>query len=266
MNLDESRQEKNGRIMKYITDINYTETLQFFQKRAEKYNKENPYVVTMYQDNNPQMVRKRNQREVEVLLPFLSLDPESRVLDVACGIGRWNDALDKEIETYCGLDFCEDLIKIAKARHRDGKNVSFLVGSATDLEHILDVNRKGKFNRILMVGVLMYLNDADLRNVLNQVSHVAEKDAILCIREPIAIKDRLTLKHFFSEELKDNYNAIYRTREELMNIFNDTLLSAGFHVENEGWLFGDSLNNRKETAQYYFVFRRNAEAGEAGGC
>lgn len=266
MNLDGSQQEKSGRIMKNVTDINYTETLQFFQKRAEKYNKENPYVVTMYQDNNPQMVQKRNQRETEVLLPFLSLDRESRVLDVACGIGRWYDAIDKEIETYCGLDFCEDLIRIAKARHSDCKSVSFLIGLATELEHILDVNRKGKFNRILMVGALMYLNDVDLRNVLNQVSHVAEKDTILCIREPIAIKERLTLKHFFSEELRDNYNAIYRTREELMDIFNDTLLPAGFHVEREGWMFEDSLNNRKETAQYYFVFRRNVEAGEAEGC
>lgn len=266
MSLDEIQQEKSGRIMKSVTDINYKETLHFFQKRAEKYNTQNPYVVTMYQDNNPQMVQKRNQRETEVLLPLLSLDGKSRVLDVACGIGRWYDAIDKEIETYCGLDFCEDLIRIAKARHGDCKNVSFLIGLATELEHILDVNRKGKFNRILMVGVLMYLNDVDLRNVLKQVSHVAENDTILCIREPIAINERLTLKHFFSEELKDNYNAIYRTREELMNIFNDILLPAGFYVEREGWMFEDSLNNRKETAQYYFVFRKNVEDGELEEC
>lgn len=31
-------------------------------------------------------------------------------------------------------------------------------------------------------------------------------------------------------------------------------------------MFEDSLNNRKETAQSYFVFRRNVEVGEAEGC
>lgn len=63
-------------------------------------------------------------------------------------------------------------------------------------------------------------------------------------------KDRLILKDFFSEELKDNYNAIYRTREELMKFFKPTLLEKGFLFEE------DVLNNRKEKSQYYFVLER----------
>ena len=119
-------------------------------------------------------------------------------------------------------------------------------------------NGKGTYNRVLMIGILLCFNDEDVRTVLEQVSRVSEQDAILCIREPIGINDRLTLKDFYSEELEDHYNAIYRTRDELMDMFEDTLLSAGFQLEKEGWMFGDELNNRKETAQYYFVFRRKS--------
>lgn len=260
MNFDKREQEKNGRIKSRVEDISYDETLCFFNKRAEKYNETNPYAVTMYQDHNSKLVHERNAREKEIILPFLALDETSKVLDVACGIGRWQDAIEKEIEEYCGVDFSEDLIKIAKTRHRDcKKNVDFLVGSATELENVLAENKKGKYNRILMMGILIYLNDMDIGNVFRQISRVSEKDAILCLREPVSIEDRLTLKEFYSEELDDNYNAIYRTRDELMSIFNDTLVPAGFCVEREGWLFEDSLNNRKETAQYYFVFRRKAE-------
>ncbi len=259
MSVDQRGQKKGGRIRNQVTDIDYDQTLSFFKNRAEKYNVENPYAVTMYQDKNSKLVQERNQREVEVILPFLALDGDSKILDIACGIGRWYDAIDQEIREYCGLDFSEDLIKIAKMRHENREHVDFVTGMATEVEQVLERNDKGKYNRILMMGILIYLNDTDVRNVMDQICHVAENDTVICVREPIGIDQRLTLKDFYSEELENTYNAIYRTREELMDIFCDTLIHDGFYVEKEGWMFEDSLNNRKETAQYYFIFRRGGE-------
>ncbi len=255
-----NEQEKNGRIIGTVTDIEREQVLNFYEVRAEKYQEKNPYAVTMLQDDNPQLVEARNQRETEKLLPFLSLDDKSRVLDIACGIGRWYDAMDTGIEEYCGVDLCEGLIQIAKERHNEN-NVDFLTGSATELCQVLEQNGKGKYNRVLVIGSLLYFNDEDICDVLNQICRVADKDAILCIREPIGISDRLTLRDFYSDELQHSYNAIYRTREELMNFFASTLSVSEFYVEQEGWLFEDDLNNRKETAQYYFIFRRKDEGG-----
>lgn len=253
-----NEQEKNGRIIGKVTDIEREQILHFYEARAERYQEKNPYAVTMLQDNNPQLVKERNQKETEKLLPLLSLDGKSRVLDVACGIGRWYDAIDTDIEEYCGVDLCEGLIQIAKERHKED-NVDFLTGAATELCQVLEQNGKGKYNRALVIGGLMYFNDEDICDVLNQICRVTDKDSILCMREPIGISDRLTLRDFYSDELQHSYNAIYRTREELMKFFASTLLVSGFCVEKEGWLFEDDLNNRKETAQYYFVFRRKGE-------
>lgn len=250
---------KNGesrRIKGTAVDINSNEVLRFYSERAKKYKKENPYEVTMLQDNNPELVRERNRKQIEVILPFLSLDKDSRILDVACGIGRWYDAVDIDIKEYCGIDFVDNLIQIAKENHKDSENADFLTGSATELEQILERKGKGTYNRVLMIGCLMYFNDADIRTVLRQICHVTDKDTIFCIIAPVAISDRLTLKDFYSGELKDNYNAIYRTREECMYLFEEILIPAGFHVEKTGWVFEDTLNNRKETAQYYFVLRK----------
>lgn len=86
---------------------------------------------------------------------------------------------------------------------------------------------------------------------------MSDYNSIVCIREPIAVQDRLTLKNFYSNELEDNYNAIYRTRDELLAFFQETLLCSGFIVKKEHYLFEEnSLNNRKETAQYYFILER----------
>lgn len=244
------------RVTEQKVDIEYDQTKHFFQRRAEKFKESNPYSVTMYQDNNKELVEERNRKEVERLYPFLNLSPVSTVLDIACGIGRWADAIKMDIREYCGLDFSGELVEIATCRNTRN-NFCFYEGAASEIQTVLNENGKGKYNTVLMIGILMYLNDGDLENVLEQVEGVCEQNAVICVREPIGIKDRLTLKDFFSEELQDNYNAIYRTREELEEYFQNAFLKKGFQIKEQGFLFEeDSLNNRKETAQYYYILER----------
>ncbi len=250
------RKENMMRIIEKVTDIEYEDTKQFFKKRAEKFRADNPYSVTMYQDNNKELVKERNEREVEKLYPLLNLSADSTVLDVACGIGRWADAIKDEIKKYSGFDFSGELIQIANKRNTR-ENFCFYEGNVNDIEKILLQKNEGRYNTVLMIGILMYLNDDDIVDVLGQIVRQCEKHAIVCIREPLGIKDRLTLKNFFSEELQDNYNAIYRTREELVHFFVTPFFNNGFTIKEEGFLFDeDSLNNRKETAQYYYILER----------
>lgn len=244
------------RITEKIEDIDYHETKEFFKNRAGKFREDNPYSVTMYQDNNAKLVKERNQKEIEKLKPMLYLAPDSKVLDVACGIGRWADAIQENIEEYCGVDFSRELIEIANKRIQK-EQFSFYEGAATELEAVLDANGKGSYNAILMIGILIYINDKDITAFLEQVEKRCEAHTRICIREPIAVQKRLMLKDFFSEELQDNYNAIYRTRAELIELFGHTLFQKGFQIEKEGFLFEeDALNNRKETIQYYYILKR----------
>lgn len=244
------------RITEEIADIAYTETKQFFKNRAGKFREDNPYSVTMYQDNNKELVKERNAKEIARLYPFLELNKDAAVLDIACGIGRWADAICTDIKEYCGIDFSKELVEIARKRNTK-ENFFFYEGAVSEIDEVLKANQKAKYNRVLMVGILMYLNDSDVINALEQVERNCEEHTIICIREPIGIKERLTLKQFFSDELQDNYNAIYRTREELMRFLGMVVLKRGFQIKEEGFLFHeDSLNNRKETAQYYYVLER----------
>jgi len=243
------------RINKQIENLDYNETKCFFEKRAVKYNSECPYTVTMYQDNNQELVRQRNKKELDRLYPLLHISSKSRILDLACGIGRWADAININIEEYCGVDFSEGLIELARKRNQKDF-ASFYCGSINHIDSVLKENQKGKYNIILMVGILMYLNDDDLQSVLTQVEQVCEKNAVICIREPIALQERLTLKNFYSDELQDNYNAIYRTKEELEHFFTDSLIGKGFKVTQEDFLFSDALDNRKETSQYFYILSR----------
>lgn len=241
------------RIKKQFENLNYAETHSFFQRRAQKFNSDFPYSVTMYQDSHPELTIQRNQKEIQKLKPLLHFDKSSRILDLACGIGRWAEQIDNEIDYYYGIDFASNLIAIAQERNVNPKK-KFFTGSITDIKKTIS-NRK--FNRFLIIGALVYLNDEDIMQMLTQLEQLSEENSIICIREPIAIEERLTLKDFFSDELSAEYNAIYRTKSELINLFNAPLLKKGFRIAQEGFLFEESqLNNRKETSQYFFILQK----------
>lgn len=243
------------RLISEKANLNYNETKSFFENRAKNnYNDNKPYSVTMYQDNNYELVEKRNKHETDKLLKLININSSSRILDLACGIGRWADSIGSDIGRYCGVDFSQGLINIAKKRNNNNK-AEFIVGSSTDLDSLLGDN--DKFDRILIIGLLVYLNDNDVIKVLEQAEKCCDEKAVICIREPIGLTNRLTLKDFYSDELKDNYNAIYRTDSEIKEALNQTLLCAGFKIIHEGFLFDDdALNNRKETSQYYYILER----------
>jgi len=244
------------RIKETKEEISYVDTQEFFRNRAKNYNNDTPYVTTMYNDKHPELVKERNEIELRKLLPFLQLDEKSRILDVSCGIGRWAEAITTKIDKYCGIDFCEDFIELAKKRNF-AENKEFLVGRSSEISRVLQENNVGKFNRVIVVGALMYLNDNDMESCLSQIEASLENEAVILIREPIGLNSRLTLKEEFSSDMDTFYNAIYRTRDELKSVFEDKLISKGFKILQEAFLFDDTnLNNRKETTQYYFILQR----------
>lgn len=244
------------RIKSKVENIDYSDTQHFFENRMKRYNLESPYSLTMYQDNNPELVKNRNEAEVKRLLPLLNLDAQSKILDVACGIGRWSDAIDAEIKEYVGIDFCQPFVDLANKRNTK-PNRFFYNAHSTDVANCLKAHGKGSYNRVIIVGGLMYLNDEDVQKTLEQIELVTEQNAILCIREPIGINERLTLKEHFSEELGDTYNAVYRTRDEIFDYLDRILISSGYVMKEEDYLFYNAdLSNRKETAQYYFLLER----------
>ena len=129
------------RIEEEIVDINYETIKTFFNSRAQKYKKENPYAVTMYQDNNSLLVEQRNKVEQEKIIPLLQINKDSKIMDIWCGIGRWAEAIKGDIKFYWGIDFSEDLIKIAKERISK-KNIKFDVLSATDILDHKNIRQK----------------------------------------------------------------------------------------------------------------------------
>lgn len=227
----------------------------FFEERGRKLNPENPLTSVLYQDRHPELAKARDAHEKQEILPLLMLSPEDSVLDLGCGIGRWADALADRVTRYHGVDFSESLIEQAKARH----SVSHVSFQSLAVEEVAPERLAvaGPYSRVLIAGVLMYLNDAQLLQALEGACACSAPSALLYVREPIATERRLTLKEYWSDELEASYNAIYRTRDELIQLFEQVLGTAQFRLRLERDLFPPELNNRTDTRQRIFLFERS---------
>ncbi len=87
-----------------------------------------------------------------------------RVLDVGCGEGQWGVALRRRRPrlTYVGVD------PSAWAVTRHGRRRGILAGGITDLDTVLASDER--FDLVLCVGMLNYLDAATLRRGLRQVA------------------------------------------------------------------------------------------------
>jgi SAM-dependent methyltransferase len=230
---------------------------QFFDQRAARIRELGPTRAVIYQDRHPDLAERRDRAEKDVLLPKLGLDGRQRVLDVGCGTGRWVDEIAGRAAAYHGIDLTPGLVEFAREAYRDRSNVVFSVASAEDFS-LETLHETRGFDRILSAGVMIYLNDDGVERALGCMHEALAGDAPrVLIREPIAQVERLSIIEHFSDDLDATYNAIYRTRAELVEVISDVFGDFGLGLVDHGYVFADDdLNNRAETRQEWFVIGR----------
>lgn len=224
-------------------DINSEKVRDFFNKRANK-EFESELSIVLFQDKENS--EQRHEEEKKVLFDNIDVSGK-KVIEIGCGIGRWAEALHDKCDSFLGLDFSEDLIEIAN-NTIDFDNCKFQVMSATDIK-VDELLIEPPFDVIIFSGFLMYINDEDIEIIMDEVNKIGSEGMKVFDMEPVScMETRLTLKDFYSEGLESDYNAIYRTEDEYIEVFKklncDNILSED--------IFKD-LSDHTETKYMFFV-------------
>ncbi|MBE6491269.1 MAG: class I SAM-dependent methyltransferase [Methanobrevibacter sp.] len=227
-------------------DINPDKVKDFFNDRANR-DLESDLSIVLFQDKE----NSAQRHEEEKKLFYNKIDTSGKkVLEIGCGIGRWAEALHDKCESYLGLDFSEELIAIAKKTYENYDDCYFQEMSATDIK-VDELLIEPPFDIVIFSGFLMYINDDDLKIIMNEVNSVCTDNKIVFAMEPTScMETRLTLKDFYSEGLEADYNAIYRTEQEYRDIFADLGCNEVFAED----LFQD-LSDHTETKYMYYVIQ-----------
>ena len=246
------------RIYEEKHDIDTDNTKNFYDQRAKNIgNMSSPYVAVLLGDQDPQHAVDWNTFEKTFILPQLKVNKSSSVLDIGCGIGRWAESIIPEAGYYLGTDFSGEMIKIAQQRcsfenaDYDFINVSFQEACRRSSEKL-----QRKFDRVVIGGVCMYINDADLKDCIAGLIDLLDEHCIMYLTETVAVETRLTLDECPSDALKTTYDVIYRTPSEY-NAYSEVFKNAGFRIVKQDYL--PHLNNEasfSETDRWYTILER----------
>lgn len=242
------------RIYGESADINTSTVQELFNNRAKSMGKDNPYTSVLLGDQNPAYAKEWNKFEKQNLLPRLKLDGSCSFLDIGCGLGRWAETVIPQCKYYCGVDFSSEMIKTARNRIQfENKKYDFVNCS---FQEVAEKLKGKKFDRVIISYICMYINDEDLEKCFASLKNLLEPNTILYFTETVAIKERLTLKDFYSEAMKVDYSTIYRTPEEYKKIYEKYLLEKNSIIESG---FHPHLNKEKEyseTDRWYAIIGR----------
>ena len=234
------------RLIAQLADIEYRDTHSFFEARGAG-DQSSALTATMYQEAT--LAERRDRAEKETILPLFALNKSDRVLDVGCGAGRWAEVVVPIVGDYLGIDFSASLLEIAR-RKVPGARFQRLSVDRLDLDALTIAP---PFSLIICSGILAYINDRDVATLISVLGKAASPRSRIYIREPIATTSRLTLKSHWSEELRTQYSAIYRTRTEYLQLFRNL---PDFSLSTEAMPFPARLQNREETQQWFFLLER----------
>ena len=232
--------------------IDTENTVSFYDQRAKTIkNRKQEYTTVLLGDQDPDFSVKWDAYEKQFILPKLKLNQDKVILDIGCGIGRWAEAVADQCKEYYGVDFSSEMIAVAKENIKN-ENCHFYAMSAVDAVSNPKITAR-KYDIVLDVGVSMYINEEELIKCYHGLKRLAKRDTLFYFEESVGKKERLTLNHIWSEDLKDYYGAIYRTREEYKSLIRECMKEVEF-IE-EGYMNFLDKKEQSETSHWYAVLR-----------
>lgn len=160
----------------------------------------------------------------------IGVDADTRVLDVACGMGEWLSACQKKGAAVAGVDLSRKAIAICK---KDMPSGDFYTQAAESLPF-----GDKSFDLVTCLGSLEHF--VKPVQALQEMRRVAKDDARFILLVPNA--DFLTRKlGFFSGTYQVDAREVVRTLEEWEEIFNQAGLDVQYrwkdlHILNWEWI------------------------------
>lgn len=221
----------------------------FWDAQAKKVEKLKPEAISNLEED-PNLIEKKVLIETKKVFSYANLSSDSLVLDLGSGTGQWAFRFANSVKHVTAVEFSSPMLNIAEklAIQKDIKNVSF------HREKAQTFNSKSTFDIVFMSGLLIYLTDNQLSELLKNVCGYLKPGGQVILRDGTAINERYELHNKYSVELDAKYTAFYRTADEYIAVFK----SHGLDVLKHEDMFetGSELNKRTETRLRIYEFKR----------
>lgn len=163
----------------------------------------------------------REYFEKRNFLKFFNKKIKPSLLEIGCGSGRWAVALNKHLKNYSGIDISR--VSINKAvevcKSKNINNCDFYTAS------VAEFNSDQKFDIIYLGGVTQYMENNEFNESILYLKKFLKPNGIFIDRSTITLEKTTKMIN------KNNYFAVYRTEDEITNIFKNAGLKK-IHSQN----------------------------------
>jgi len=151
------------------------------------------------------------KKDIEKFISYLQ--PASSVLDLGCGPGQASKIFCERDYLVTGLDFSEEMIKIARQEVLDAK---FIHGDMMNLDKIFIDNF---FDGVWACSSVLHLNKKDIPDLFNQIYKVLEKKGVFYT----AVKEGKGEEDFIDERYGNiKRHFVYFEKKEMINLLKNS--------------------------------------------
>ncbi len=221
----------------------------FWESRAKRYGELPLESITNLEDNE-ELLKLKLRLERERIFSSIALTKHMKVLDLGAGTGIWSAQFAQQVGQVYAVEYLTSLIDIGRQQLQEKgiKNVTFIHSLAQTFRS--DIT----FDFIFISGLLLYLSDDECAELCANIPAYSRDGTILLLRDSTGLQGRFEINDKYSPALKTYYSAMYRTREEYIEMFRNI----GFSLLSDGDMFpGDcELNKYPETRLRMYLFKR----------
>jgi len=182
---------------------------------------------------------ERTSREVDAIIRFLEVEPESRVLDLCCGQGRHSLELARRGYNVVGLDLSDTLLSHSRTiAEKEGLQVEFVNGDMRQLSQTNEFN--GIFNFYTAFGY--FEKDEDNQAVLDAVGNALKKKGRFLLDYP-CLEGRMPV--WKNQEFFEYEDGTVMLHEMIHDVFNQTIKNNVHYItkDNERHRTGFTLRH-----------------------
>lgn len=198
-----------------MNEINYEKIARFWDK-CPQISGEAPSLITTLSFEVPGHAHYRDKTEKNLFFKNVAIGADASIADLGCGTGRWAIEFAKRGRKVFASDISGPLLAIAKNEAQCNRisNIEF------KQESIADFQLTEKMDLIHIGGVLIYVNDADAKRIIEKCSAALKEGGQLVLRESVSLHGDIS-----REDTKmgaEEYTAFYRTPTHLASLVDES--------------------------------------------
>lgn len=224
---------------------------QFWENRAERMGDVAfESIVNLEEDQDA--LAEKIRVETRNVFEYLGDVAGKSILDLGAGVGQWAFRFHERGAAHVtAVEYAANLVRIgrAEAERREVSTIEFVESPAERF-----VARR-TFDIVYISGLFVYMNDDQVVELMANLKPMLDRrDGMVLLRDGTGVPDRYEINQRMSDHLGTEYSAIYRTREDYIELF----AGIGLICTRDQNMFteGHSLNKYVETRLRLYRFEQ----------